>query len=120
MNRYTIYCTEEQTKKALKVDAPIKITYCAVDLYNREYIIGENKCTAIIIPTAEEMLGWMEEQGKITVKVEHFDEEDTNWIFVIFTFNERQWVTDGKNFYSRKEATLAAIDAALDYLLKQK
>lgn len=42
MNEYTIYCTQEQTLKAIELGASIE---------------------GIFIPTAEQMLGWLRSQG---------------------------------------------------------
>lgn len=49
MKRYTVYCTKEQTEKALKLGAPIEMEY--LDLICKSFPIE---------PTAEEMLGWLE------------------------------------------------------------
>ena len=82
MNRYTIYCTEEQTKKALELGAPLNCCYHNDDFQNT---IKIGSLHYVEIPTAEQMLGWLED-----------------------------------NYESRKEATLAAIDAALEYLINNR
>lgn len=124
MNNYTIYCTEAQTKKALELGAPIKInSYPPINgekfmwLSPPEDAIAWNNSTNCIIPTAEEMISWLEEQEEIheveitTIK----DEYGEGWYYCIFNKN-RCNVSFDRNFPTRKEATLSAIDAALEYL----
>ena len=140
MNKYTIYCTTEQTRKAHVLGAPIDIfgveditrdlVRMATDEgqldevekelndYNHATIIGE---LAYCIPTAEQMLGWLEEQG-IT-----FEVIMANMKIAYYTL----WRIDNKgahpiigrsdnDYHSRKEATIAAFDAALYYLANNK
>lgn len=79
MNRYTIYCTPtpSQTKKALDLGAPINKTHANpsmlfVDRYPKRFWVStdDSKIDAgyvLAIPTAEQMISWLEEQGiKIT------------------------------------------------------
>ena len=107
MDKYTIYCTEEQTKKALELGAPIKYKYT---LDNKERGKFEK-------PTASQMIGWLEEQEDI--KEVFVTIEYTYWHYAIILSNGR--VIECEDSYdSRKEATLAIIDAALDYLIKNK
>lgn len=112
MKRYEIPCTEEQAGKALKLGAPIKhkeVTDFEVHLL--DYNITE-------IPTAEEMVGWLEEQGiQITLHVSCFNE----WGCMVYnTLMLSGLVFESSWRKTRKEATLAAIDAALDYLSNNK
>lgn len=100
MQDYTIHCTESQTKKALKLGAPL-----------------EYKLIGIVKPpTAEQMIGWLE------TKIDNIDpvkREDGTWRYLFYPTKSSHTIYGG-NFSSRKEATLAAIDAALDYLIKNK
>lgn len=114
MNRYTIYCTDEQTKKALKLGAPI---------YNMQSNISVNGCgwfdykgKSYLCPTAEQMIGWLNEQD-ILVSILFGYEVSEKWAFDI---DGNEWIefTSGE-YNSRKEATIAAIDTALDYLLNK-
>lgn len=113
MDKYTIYCTEEQAKKALKLGAPIKI---------RPYVTQEkaidfayvNSGIIFDCPTAEQMIGWLEEQGITSIEITFCKE--SKWKFEIFG----EIYDYGAPYSSRKEATIAAIDAALDYLIKAK
>ena len=118
MNEYTIYCTKEQTKKALELGAPIiKATYqnkephvgVLVKLINKETIYD------YICPTAEQMIGWLEEHG-ILISITALNTLDNP----IYNYNINRGEESWSTFSSRKEATLAAIDAALEYLDKNK
>lgn len=104
MKQFTIYCTPEQCEKALKLGAPITRV---------SHSLGEP-----FIPecTAEQMIGWLEEQNlRVTLHVNCFDK----WCSRIYTSDVMlAFITSW--FDTRQEATLAAIDAALDYLIKQK
>lgn len=103
---YTITCTEEQTKKALNLGAPIE--YKKFKYHYRGLLCEKDE---LIIPTAEQMIGWLEEQ------------EGFSNICVLKTMEGNYYgrcYCNGNTllhqiFPSRKEATLAAIDAALEY-----
>lgn len=130
MHRYTIYCTPEQIKKALKLGAPISgslivngVTYKLDKCYLANDMV-------YIIPTTEQMIGWLEEQG-ILIDINPIDGLHFYWILRTKELDdgsgkymwESQYTTpeiDGE-YDTPKEATLAAIDAALEYLesLKQ-
>lgn len=111
MNRYKIRCTEAQTKKALELGAPIKFTEWNDD--NSAYVGLKGEIYAII-PTAEQMIGWLEEQN-IFVNFAHTSFGYDSWIK---RRSDNKLLSKSLGFVSsRKEATLAAIDAALDYLL---
>ena len=115
MKRYEIRCTEPQTRKAMELGAPIqreRIGKCITVDIPRLTNNQEERESDYVLPTAEQMIGWLEEQGvQITSHASIFKDwscfcypEDTNLFF------QGKWVD------SRKEATLAAIDAALEYL----
>lgn len=124
MEQYTIYCTAEQTEKALKLGAPIIVTSNHSDVANKEYYevyhYESRTTTAIVLPTAEQMIGWLEEQGLWI----HFckpNQRPKLLSFSISVLNEHfKRVTIGGEYDSRKKVTLAAIDTALDYLSKNK
>ena len=114
MNRYTLYCTESQTRKALELGAPIESYPLVISPYGVPKF--ESQGIAYILPTTDQMINWVEEQEGIRcievtgsfgwhyrVKKKHDDVE--NWI--------------QGTCQTRKEATLAAIGAALEYLTKQ-
>lgn len=75
--------------------------------------------TLYLIPTAEQMIGWLEEQG-ISIVIRRFF---AKWAFKLeqlTSVGEKNLHVDSIEISSHKEATLAAIDAALDYLIKNK
>lgn len=67
-------------------------------------------------PTAEQMIGWLEEQEEI---LGICIIRDYGWFYQISIKNAPR--NFSATFHSRREATIAAIDAALEYLenLKQ-
>lgn len=107
MNKYTIYCTPEQTEKALCLGAPIE---CKVNKSTGSF------CN--INPTAEQMLGWIESNTPIVQIL--LDGMEGIWGYRIYRVTTSD-VLEADCYSSRQEATLAAIDAALEYLenLKQ-
>lgn len=130
MNKYTIYCTEEQTRKALELGAPIEQTPMT-DMIRDE--IGKSgflvRNLMYWLPTAEQMIGWLEEQCVLVdinpinglhfywmLRTKELDEGSGKYMW------ECQYRTPevDSEYNSRKEVTLAAIDAALDYLSKIK
>lgn len=131
MDKYSIYCTPEQTKKALDLGAPI----VKVDTKDKRLRYYDNLFYPIIadypfaIPTSEQMINWLEEQG-IHFEVsymQYFHVEGGRDIFDKLTYEYHisiigkiRQLSKESDFSSRKEATLAAIDAALDYLNKNK
>lgn len=112
MINYTIYCTEEQTQKALGLGAPIKKRYRGTD--------GLKNFYDQVIPTAEQMIGWLED-GKIKkIRIDSLSYEDhEEWFYSIFNI-ENNNISFKRNYTSRPEATIASIDAALEYLSNNK
>lgn len=68
MNQYTIYCTEEQTKKALKLGAPLQEhPFEASIIKANEKMFSNLICINdryYCIPTAEQMIGFILETGR--------------------------------------------------------
>ena len=123
MNNYTIYCTKDQTKKALELGAPIEyelenpINYETLE--REPYVVprmGEDGEPILVATTAEQMIEWLEEQEEIdSIEISL----NKNWeYFIADYYGELNMFRIG--FYSRKEATLAAIDRALEYLSNNK
>lgn len=113
---YTIYCTKEQIKKALELSIPIET--CG---YYYKQQIGCNTISDIdlhIIPTAEQIIGYLETLREISeFDIAKWDEK--SWAYKVHLKDKPALI--GKDlFSSRPEATLAAIDAALDYLINNK
>lgn len=84
--------------------------------------INRTTYTLLMTPTAEQMIGWIESISTIQLQiVKQTGESGTRY---------RIWVRDDclpfsniikmYNYPTRREATLAAIDSALDYLIKNK
>lgn len=128
MQGYTIYCTEEQTRRAYKLDAPIstiwkynqdismvfptdedKQSFLNANRYSYLYSTGESnvdKYVCGLIPTTQQMIGWLLSKGvfidlpcKIAKHYEHSCEKDL--------------------VKRLQQAELAVIDAALEYLEKK-
>lgn len=65
MNRYTIHCTESQTRKAFGLGAPIEYAK-VVDAINGNSIrIPEENGELYLVPTADQMIGWLESNPQI-------------------------------------------------------
>lgn len=130
MNRYTIYCTEQQTKKALELGAPIEILPNYTEYKGFPLVkCKDGNDRPCIIPTVEQMINWLEEQGVYFEigYMQYFHVEGGKDIFDklaheyrIRIIDKTQLVSKESDFTSRQEDTLAAIDAALDYLTNNK
>lgn len=154
MSDYALYCTEEQTRKALALGASVEILDTEVSIEDRitcisyhdgfmshipkitDYLYDDegNRITEHILiedteehgdmvvyaPTAEQMISWLED-GKIKkVRIDslsYIDHEE--WLYAIFDMKNNN-ISYNRNYDSRKAATLAAIDAALEYLTNNK
>lgn len=111
MDRYAILCTESQTRKALTLGAPIET--CGY-YYKQQFGCNTISDTDLhIIPTAEQMIGWLEEQGiMFNIATNPFDE----FKVIMSKAGGYDNIANIEWNESRKEATIAAIDAALEYL----
>lgn len=113
MNRYTIPCTAEQTKRALALGAPITNIHTVCN-------DGITKEWKLVIPTAEQMMGWLRTKGfafGITEYNDHFNDH-VSWR--VANNQDKKWYISDNKSKDIKEAALAAIDAALDYLSDNK
>lgn len=91
MSKYTISCSKEQVEKSLKLGAEEELL------------------------TAEEMIGWLEKQDDIEEITILRNRAFHSWAYLVT--NKRDKLVSSNNIYqSRPEATIAAIDAALEYL----
>lgn len=117
MYRYTIDCTFEQIKKALELGAPIERD----EYEDRPYVYIDD---AYLIPTAEQMRGWL--MDKLQITTWHIDYFPTPGKYGYTIIGRDVVIEQGrgaltKDLYdSYNKATLAAIDAALKYLIKKK
>lgn len=113
MSDYTVYCTEEQTKRAYKLGAPIKKDYSVHFGVKSVHISPEHEGSFYAtIPTTQQMIGWLREKGLI-VFVTYVD------IYESHVYDKGCTMISSKRYFeSFQEAEFAAIDAALDYLMK--
>lgn len=109
MSDYTIFCTREQTYKAIELGAPITKDAGAGFRYEE-----------FPNPTAEQMIGWLRGKG-VSAKANALSWDDEHNYAPFFQVHEiksrRELLFGWRKSY--EEATLAAIDAALDYLEQQ-
>lgn len=123
MDRYTTYCTEVQTRRAIELGAPIKyIDESKITFEEKQHSVYiPSKWGYFLCPTTEQMIGWLEEQHPIKeVAIYRYETlGELNWCCDIYKEDGDYVVYCIGKHISRKEATLAAIDAALDYLEKE-
>ena len=111
MDKFTQYCTTEQTKAALLLNAPIES-----EEWNRNYPLprywfGDEKTMRCYhIPAMEQMLGWLEQQG-ILVSV-HYSIDESCTVCATKGL-DRIYKSD---YMSRNRALLCCIDKSLEYL----
>lgn len=121
MNKYTIYCTKEQTKKALELGVPIETIPCKPYIIEGRHDYFTDGKFIYLFPTAEQMIGWLEKQ-RLAINVTNHN-GNYDWSVsapkeVSSSYYYR--VQEGVRYYNtRPEATLAAIDAALEHLSKK-
>ena len=139
MEQFKIFCTEAQTKKALELGAPLnkigqQISDTFEDVINRYKLPRYRWKTKFCyeIPTAEQMLGWLKETYDLHISIDYrrdyADDADGNvvdeWYYYCCFVSIADRCFYGEDildeYLSRKEATLAAIDAALEYLTNNK
>lgn len=116
---YSIYCTPEQTGKALELGAPLYLQSVDDDEDSIE-VVENSVYNYYEIPTAEEMIGWLEDQkyiSSIEVSYQYMLNKYCYYIFDNYG-NDIESLDSKIRFNSRKEATLAAINAALEYLMR--
>lgn len=129
MNQYTIYCSPEQTINAFELGAPIQYA-SIIDIRLERYVCIDDECYTI--PTTDQMIGWLEETYDLHINIDYrrnyADDADGNivdeWYYYCFFLSIADNCFYGEDtldeYVSREEATLAAIDAALEYLTKNK
>lgn len=122
MNKYTIYCTKEQIRKAYLLGAPIENKIKTGYYYNKEYPIKLNMFQYGKISTAEQICGWLREKYNIHIYtlqcrnltyIPQANICNDGVITELFDWNYEEY------FDSHQQAILIAIDVALDYLEKE-
>lgn len=114
MNDYTCHCTEEQTRRAYELGAPIEKNYCETLNQTTSFSVDD---MYLVIPTTQQMVNWLRDKFGVLV-VTKYNSEKKVYFGCIKKFGDFAYigVTDG--YFSYDRAELAAIDAALDYLEK--
>lgn len=120
MQDYELRCTAEQTRRAYELGAPLEeqcIGNNNVDLDSISVSNGYGGSIYLIIPTTQQMMGWLREQGVNAYAAF----EGVNMYLPICFVGDSVYQEDIAQYliYKKPEqAELAAIDAALDYLEK--
>lgn len=120
MGNYSIFCTPEQTRKALELGAPLhRLNGLALSDYVNMLKISDTE--AYIIPTAEEMVAWLEEQECIgCIGIYTTIESCKYWVFFVYDKECNDLIEDPYVYQTRREATYEAIDATLKYLQQRR
>lgn len=119
MDKYTIYSTIGQTKKAIELGAPIEMK----EPIKRNGYLYLDKIE-YIPPTVEQMINWLTEQ-EILLCINPIDGSNFYWTRGVKVDEKYRWESHFEinkcktSFNTRQEATLDAIDNALEYLLKK-
>lgn len=127
---YTIYCTPAQTRRAIELGVPIEklvnhpIDKEICDKYH--FLVIDGICYNN--PTAEQMMGWLRKEHKIHTRIDC--EGSENYVVQLQFINSSKdidvencsykGIIGHKGYPSEPEAILAAIDAALEYLINNK
>lgn len=121
MQDYTNYCTAWQTRRAYALGAHLEeqcIGNNNVDLDSISVFNGYGGNIYFIIPTTQQMMGWLREQG-----VNAYVGFDGIGVYspICFVGNSlyQADIAPDKLYTSYEQAELAAIDVALDYLKKK-
>lgn len=129
MKKYTIYCTEEQTRKALALGAPIERqspeSNAPIASYGEEQNeFGKKGPKLWNCPTAEQMIRWLEEQYPIkevsVFRYRSLTRGTLEWSFDFYDGNENILSSYYEGVESREEATMIAIDSALQFLMDNR
>lgn len=108
---YTIYCTAEQTKLAMKLGAQIEL---------RSEVYYPNGAAYPTNPTAEQMIGWLQSKGCYPYTMP-LKRDGKNVIVARFLFYVDGGSTDTFcGFGEDNSVILNAIDTALTYLSNKK
>lgn len=121
MNEFTIYCTQEQTRKALELGAPIELESEYYNPTENDFKL-ENPiaCSSFTngyhyakCPTAEQMIGWLATKGVfVGVAWDYFTKKWESYVCA-----ERKKI-DCDSDDIREDATHCALNEALNYLIQ--
>lgn len=119
---YANYCTEEQTKRAFELGAFLREVFYSVQSPEtaKQYhlIIINDKMYEI--PTTEQMIGWLGDKRIQVSIIYSYRVSPLRWNYDLDNDNIILFEHNSVGYSSCKEATLAAIDASLDYLENKK
>lgn len=111
MDKFTQYCTTEQTKAALLLNAPIESEEWNRNYPLTRYWFGDEKTMHCYhIPTIEQMLGWLEQQGFLVSM--HYSIDGYCNVCATKGFNRIY----ESGYMSKNRALLCCIDNLLEYL----
>lgn len=117
---YTIYCTAEQTKQALELGAQIEYAKVIDTINGNSIRIPEETGEFYLIPTAEQMIGWLQSKGCYPY-TRPIKRDGKVMIVARFEFFEGGGSTDTFcGFGEDNSVILKAIDMALAYLSNKK
>jgi len=117
MESYSNYCTEYQTKRANKLGAPLMHSY---------RLRKPDLKIEIEVPTTQQMIGWLEDEKNIVIDIDFFRDRGYQPYIDYKDLSTKEFEIDYYSrestpyYKTRKEAELAAIDTALDYLENKK
>jgi len=129
MKQYTNYCTHNQITRAYYLGAPIHLFEKIGRVYHKKndvYIASKNVYDFSV--TTQQMIGWLREEHQLYCGVDIDENEsecsDTNnCSYMFYKFNKcgifSHIFRKSLHCYTYKEAELAAIDEALNYLEKK-
>lgn len=128
MNKYIIYCTPEQTERALELGASI-ILFCKDYMHGHINYMGSPISIGHYVlihkdlyyaPTTEQMIGWLIKEHGILPVIDMANSMSFKHGFAAMIKMENNIKRFVGIYPTPKEATLAAIDAALEYLINNK
>lgn len=118
MQDYTVYCTEEHTRRAYALGAPLETSDRLCGWTQHSIIIMEHNDPVFVrIPTTQQMIGWLREKSIIILP---FWKTGIQYaIFVICNMgNDIDYIDETEMPYKEQQAELAAIDVAMNYIEK--
>lgn len=116
MEEFTIYCTPEQTRKALELGAPLNSCYHNGDFQNT---IKIGSLHYVEVPTAEQMINWLRIKHKVFCNViDEYSHGIENFIYYIEVNKGHNDIFRSRHEYelSHDKAVMCVINLALKYL----
>lgn len=123
MEKYTFFCTPEQTKVSYGLGAPIDTKLTKSNGYACVVIDDAGINVFGKIPTLEQMCGWLAYENGIVLEISAAIENNKTFNYKWILNNSHQpddVMTDTETYDSFEDAIVAGIDAALEYLTNNK